>query len=236
MSTCGEFFNQMRALIDQYPPLLGFSIELFQNVIKRFKSGKELDGIFTKALDQIGQIAQAKEEAAKQPPPPDPVMQEVQGRLQIAQIESQARIEATRMQMTDAHEKNMLAFQEQQIKSQREQLMAQLEVQKQQFNEYIRQQEVAILQQEAQIKANSVQVDMLKIQTNSESEASRQSIVQESNRMAQILEIQKLDLEQMRIRLSESEKLMEERRLNSEQQLEKIRINMDSIKLGSQIG
>ena len=236
MSTCGEFFNQMRALIDQYPPLLGFSIELFQNVIKRFKSGKELDGIFTKALDQIGQIAQAKEEAAKQPPPPDPVMQEVQGRLQIAQIESQARIEATRMQMTDAHEKNMLAFQEQQIKSQREQLMAQLEVQKQQFNEYIRQQEVAILQQEAQIKANNVQVDMLKIQTNSESEASRQSIVQESNRMAQILEIQKLDLEQMRIRLSESEKLMEERRLNSEQQLEKIRINMDSIKLGSQIG
>lgn len=234
MATCGEFFNQMRALIEQYPPLLGFSIELFQNVIKRFKSGKELDGIFTKALGTIGEIAQAKEEAAKQPPPPDPVMQEVQGRLQIAQMESQARIEATRMQMADAHEKNMLAFQEQQIKSQREQLMAQLEIQKQQFNEYIRQQEVAISQQEAQIKANSVQVDMLKVQASAETEASKQAITQESNRMAQILEIQKLELEQMRMRLSESEKLMEERRLESEQQLEKIRIAMDSVKLGSQ--
>jgi hypothetical protein len=138
------------------------------------------------------------------------------------------------MQMADAHEKNMLAFQEQQIKSQREQLMAQLEIQKQQFNEYIRQQEVAISQQEAQVKANSVQVDMLKIQAMSESEASKQAISQESNRMAQILEIQKLELEQMRMRLSESEKLMEERRLESEQQLEKIRLAMDTVKLGSQ--
>jgi hypothetical protein len=234
MSTTGEFFNQMRSLIEQYPPLLGFSIELFQNVIKRFKGGKELDGIFTKALAQIGEIAAAKEEAAKQPPPPDPVMQEVQGRLQIAQLESQARIEATRLQMADAHEKNMLAFQEQQIKAQREQLMSQLEIQKQQFNEYIKQQEVAISQQEAQVKANSVQVDMLKVQAMTESEASKQAITQESNRMSQILEIQKLELEQMRMRLVESEKLMEERRLESEQQLEKIRIAMDSIKVGSQ--
>ena len=162
-----------------------------------------MDGIFTKALAQIGEIAAAKEEAAKQPPPPDPVMQEVQGRLQIAQLESQARIEATRLQMADAHEKNMLAFQEQQIKAQREQLMSQLEIQKQQFNEYIKQQEVAISQQEAQVKANSVQVDMLKVQAMTESEASKQAITQESNRMAQILEIQKLELEQMRMRLVE---------------------------------
>ena len=127
----------------------------------------------------------------------------------------------------------MLAFQEQQIKAQREQLMSQLEIQKQQFNEYIKQQEVAISQQEAQVKANSVQVDMLKVQAMTESEASKQAITQESNRMSQILEIQKLELEQMRMRLVESEKLMEERRLESEQQLEKIRIAMDSIKVGN---
>jgi hypothetical protein len=47
--------------------------------------------------------------------------------------------------------------------------------------------------------------------------------------MQHILEIQKLELEQMRIRLSESEKLMEERRLASEQQLERIRISMDQL-------
>ena len=47
--------------------------------------------------------------------------------------------------------------------------------------------------------------------------------------MQHILEIQKLELEQMRIRLSESEKLMEERRLASEQQLERIRMQMEQV-------
>jgi hypothetical protein len=47
--------------------------------------------------------------------------------------------------------------------------------------------------------------------------------------MDQILDLQKLELDQMRIKLSESEKLMEERRLASEQQLEKIRLSMDAM-------
>lgn len=230
MNTAGEFFNQMRALIEQYPPLLGFSIELFQNVIKRFKGGKEVDGLFTKALSQIGEVAKAKEEAAKQPPPPDPVMLEMQARMQIAQMESQARIQATQMQMQDAHEKNMLAYQEQQVKIQRQQLETQLALQKQQFDEYMAQQQLAIQQQEVQVKANSVQVDMLKIQSAAEGTQAKHAIQQEANRMAGILDVQKLELEQMRIRLSESEKLMEERRLQSEQQLERVMAGMETIK------
>lgn len=231
MSTAGEFFNQMKSLIEQYPPLLGFSIELFQNVIRRFKSGKELDGIFTKALGQIGEIAKAKEEAAKQPPPPDPVMQEMQARLQIAQVESQARIQSTQMQMQDAHEKNMLLAQQQQVNMQREQMLAQLAIQKQQFEEYVAQQELVIAQQEAQVKANAVQVDLLKVQTHAETEQSKQAVNQENNRMAQILEIQKLELEQMKVKMSETEKLIEERRLGTEQMIERMRLNMEAMKL-----
>lgn len=229
MSTAGEFFNQMRALVEQYPPLLDFSIQLFQNVIKRYKGGKELDGIFTNALSQIQEIAKAKEEAAKQPPPPDPVMQEMQARMQIAQMEAQARIQATQMEMQDKHEKNMLAAQEQQLKVQRDQLDAQLAIQKQQFEEYVKQQELAIMQQEVQVKANSVQVDMLKVQAMAETEGNKQAIAQETNRMSHLLDLQKLELENMRVRLAESEKLMEERRLASEQQLERVRLHMEQI-------
>jgi hypothetical protein len=162
MAACGDFFNQMKALIEQYPPLLEFSMTLFQNVVKRFKGGKEVDGIFTKALSQIGEISKAKEEAAKQPPPPDPIMQEMQARMQIAQMESQARIQAAQMDMQDKAAKNQLMYQEQQLKMQRDQLDAQLAIQKQQFDEYMRQQELAIAQQEVQVKANSVQIDALK--------------------------------------------------------------------------
>jgi hypothetical protein len=225
----GMFFDQMRGLVEQYPPLLDFSLSLFQNMIKRMKGGKELDGIFTKAMQQIGEIAKAKEEAAKQPPPPDPTTLEVQGRLQIAQVESQAKLQVMQMEMQDKATKNQLAYQDQQLKMQRDQLDAQLAIQKQQVDEYIKQQELAIAQQDVQVKQSSVQVDMLKVQAMSESDANKQAITQETNRMAQILEIQKLELEQMRIKLSESEKLMEERRLVSDQQIERLRLSMEAI-------
>lgn len=227
MSTCGDFFNQMRSLIEQYPPLLEFSIQLFQNVIKRFKSGKELDGIFTKALTQVGEIAKAKEEAAKQPPPPDPIVQEMQGRMQIAQMEAQARMQATQMQMQDAHEKNMLALQELQMKMQKEQLAAQQSVQEMQMKQYSIEQDAALRQQELQIKANSVQVDMLKVQAMSQSDSVKHEITQENNRLQGILKVQELEAKQMEFRLSQQEKLMEENRLRQEQQLEQIRINME---------
>lgn len=225
----GQFFDQMRGLVDQYPPLLDFSISLFQNMIKTMKGGKELDGIFTKAMQQVGEIAKAKEEAAKQPPPPDPTTMEVQGRLQIAQVESQAKIQVMQMEMQDKATKNQLAYQDQQLKMQRDQLSAQLDIQKQQTDEYYKQQELGLQQQEIQVKQSAVQVDMLKVQAMSASDANKQAIQQETNRMAQILEIQKLELDQMRMRLSESEKLMEERRLASEQQIERVRLQMDVI-------
>lgn len=229
IQTAGSFFDQMRGLIDQYPPLIGFSISLFQNMIKRYKGGKELDGIFTKALQQIGEIAQAKEEAAKQPPPPDPKMLEMQGRLQIAQIESQTRVQSAQMEMQDKSVKNQLAYQDQQLKMQRDQLESQLRIQEQQFKEYIEQQRLAIDQQDMQIKAQAVQVDMLKVQATAQTEADKTLIKQETSQMQQILEIQKLELENMRIRLSESEKLMEERRLASDNQLERVRLTMEQL-------
>jgi hypothetical protein len=56
----------------------------------------------------------------------------------------------------------------------------------------------------------------------------------EANRMSQILDLQKLELEQMRIRMSESEKLMEERRLSAENEIERLRVSMETIRTMSQ--
>lgn len=227
METCGAFFEQMRSLIEQYPPLLEFSIQLFQNVIKRYKGGKELDGIFTKALGQIGEIAKAKEEAAKQPPPPDPTMQEMQARMQIAQIEAQARLQVTQIQSQDSQAKNFIANQEMQVRMQKEQLNAQLDMQKAQLDQYVAEQELAMKQQELQIKASSVQVDMMKAQALASNDAMKNEIVQEHHRLQGLLEVQKLEAQQMQFRLAQQEKLMEERRLAAEQQLEAIRIQME---------
>ena len=229
IQTTGAFFDQMRGLVEQYPPLMQFSMSLFQNMIKRFKGGKGLDAVFTQGFEALGEIIKAKEEAAMQPPPPDPVMQEVQGRLQIAQIEAEARMASAQMEMQDKAVKNQIAMQEQQVKMQRDQLDANLAVQRYQLEEYIAQQEIAIKQQEVQVKQSKVQVDMLEVQAESTNESSKQAIQQETAQMNQILEIQKLQLEQMRIKLSETEKLMEERRLSSEQELDRIKLAMQSI-------
>lgn len=229
ITTAGEFFNQMNSLIQEYPPLLEFGMAFFQNMIKRFKGGKELDAIFMRAFSQIGEIAKAKEEAAKQPPPPDPIMQEMQARMQIAQIEAQSRIQATQMEMQDNHEKNLLAMQDQQLKAQRDQLETQLLVQRQQFEEYVKQNELALAEQEVQIKAQQLTVQMAKVDAGSNSDEYKHAINQENNRMTQVLELQKLELERMRIRLSEAEKLLEERRLASDQQLERMRVGMEAI-------
>ncbi len=229
LGAAGEFFNQMRALIEQYPPLLEFSISLFQNVIKRYKGGKELDGLFTGALAQIGEISKAREQAAMQPPPPDPKIIEMEGRMQIAQTEANARLQTAQMEAQDRHDKNILAYQDQQLKIQRDQLETQLAVQKQQFEEFVKQQELALAQQELNIKAESVQIDSLKVQAMAQSDADKHAIQQEAHRMKGILDIQKLELDNMRVRLAESEKLMEERRLASEQQLERIRMQMDQV-------
>ena len=229
LQAAGGFFEQMRSVIEQYPPLLDFSIALFQNMIRRFKGGKELDGIFTKALQQVGEIAKAKEEAAKQPPPPDPTMIEMQARMQIAQIESQARLQAAQLEMQDKAAKNELAMQDQQLKIQKDGLEAQLAVQRQQFEEWYKSQELLLAQQEIQVKANSNQNDLIKIEASSESERVKASIAQEKTRMDSLLEMQSQELETMRIRLSEAEKLMEEKRLQNEQTLERVRVNMEAI-------
>lgn len=229
LQAAGGFFEQMRSVIEQYPPLLDFSIALFQNMMRRFKGGKELDGLFTKALQQVGEIAKAKEEAAKQPPPPDPTMIEMQARMQIAQIESQARLQATQLEMQDKAAKNQLAMQDQQLKIQKDGLEAQLAVQRQQFEEWYKSQELLLAQQEIQVKANSNQNDLIKIEASSESERVKASIAQEKTRMDSLLEMQSQELETMRIRLSEAEKLMEEKRLQNEQALERVRVNMEAI-------
>ena len=88
---------------------------------------------------------------------------------------------------------------------------------------------MALNQQEINIKAQAVQVDNLKVQAMAQSDADKHAIQQEAHRMKGILDIQKLELENMRVRLAESEKLMEERRLASEQQLERIRLQMERL-------
>jgi hypothetical protein len=229
MTTASGFFDQMRGLIDQYPPLMEFSINLFQHLMKKFKGGKELDGMFSSALSSIGEIAKAKEEAAKQPPPPDPKQIEMQTKLQIAQMESQAKIQVVQMEAQSTQEKNMLMAQDMQSKMQREQLLTEVALQKAQLEAYVAEQELALKQQELQIKANAVQVDMIKVQALDENQKMKAEIATENNRMQNLLKMQEMEAKNMQFKLDQQEKMLEETRLSHEQQIERVRLSMDAL-------
>jgi hypothetical protein len=102
-------------------------------------------------------------------------------------------------------------------------------MQKSQLEAYVAEQELALKQQELQIKASSVQVEMAKAQALATSEQMKNEIKGESVRLNGLLEVQKLEAQQMQFKLSQQEKLMEERRLAAEQQLEAIRMNMERL-------
>lgn len=198
ISSVSQFFEQMRGMIEQYPPLAGFSMALLQNVIRRYKGGEELDGIFQKALGTVTKIAQAREEAAaSQEPAPDP-------NLQIAEM--QAQLEQSKQAME-----------------------AQFRGYELQLKEAIESQKMVIAQQELEHKNNELQVEVMRINAGSQSDATKHEITAENNRVKAMLDLQRLELERVATKLSETEKLLEERRLGFQQELERMRYGMENM-------
>jgi hypothetical protein len=189
IESVSSFFQQMSGMIEQYPPLANFSMALLQNVVRRYKGGEELDGMFQSALATITKITEAREAAAaQQEPPPDPNIEQIQANLQIASMDAQLR------------------NQEMQNKA------------------YFDQETLLLKNKELELKNAQLQVEMMRIQAQSDNEMSKQEITKENNRVNNILDLQRLELERMATRLAESEKMLEERRLADEQELERIRI------------
>lgn len=180
MQSAGGFFDQMKGMIEAYPPLAEFAVELLKNVVRRYKGGKELEGLFTKALQEVATISQQKMAQASQQPP-DPKMMEMQAKLQIAQQESQTRVQLAQM--------------EGQIKQQEAQAELQKVQQESQLEMWKAQQDMAIRMKDLDIKANAVQVELLKVQATTSLEAANQGILQEQTRLAAIIDQQKIEIE-----------------------------------------
>jgi hypothetical protein len=220
LQTMGPLMEQMPAFVPVLGEALGF-------VARTYKAGRGLEGAVEQAVESTKEMLAKKSEA---PPQPDPKMAEVQGRLQIAQMESQAKMQAAQIEAQVQQAKAQQDAEQHALSIEQARLDAQLKIQQQQVDEYVKQQELAIAQKELEIKANQVQVELLKLQASTEHEQTKQAISQETNRMDQLLQAQKLDLDAMRIKLSEAEKLMEERRLAGEQELERLRIGVESVR------
>jgi hypothetical protein len=83
-----------------------------------------------------------------------------------------------------------------------------------------------IEQQMLQLKSREIEIELMRVQAEASVKADSTMAKREADRVAQLIDLQRLELENMAVRMKESEKLLEERRLNQEQELEKIRIGM----------
>jgi parvulin-like peptidyl-prolyl isomerase len=192
LQVVGSFFDQMKAMIEQYPPLATFSMAILSNLIRRFKGGEEVEGLFQNALGTITQMAQQREQAASQQQPTDPAMMQLQMQMQVEQMKADLKRYEIENKTT------------------------------------VEQQKLILAQQELDLKNNELQIEMMKVQAQASGKVADQEIKKEHNRMQSLLDLQRLELERVATRLSETEKLLEERRLSQQQELEVFRTQMQS--------
>ena len=223
----GQFFEQMKAMVEQYPSMAAFSMELMQNFIRRFKGGKELEGLFQKAISDVRQDALQKQQAAANPPP-DPYMEQVNVSRESAQMKFQIDQAKLQLDSQEVQQKLIQVQSEAQAKMATAQLEVEIAYRKAQLDEFVQQQKLLIEQQLMQLKSRELEIELMRVQSEAAVKADSTEAKRESDRVAQLIDLQRLELENMAVRMKESEKLLEERRLNQEQELEKIRISMQA--------
>lgn len=188
LQSTGSFFDQMKTLIEQYPPMIKFAIKLQERVARNYKGGKEVEAMYTEMLTEVGKMADQKMQAAAQQPP-DPVTVKAQVDLQIAQMEAQNK----QMQAQAEAQKSQVELQIEQVKAQMEtqdmQTRTQLEQNKQALEAWKAQQQVLI-------DEKKIQVEVLKVQATTEVEKANQQIAVMQTNLAATIDALRLKMDQ----------------------------------------
>ena len=160
----GQFIKEALPVVQAAPEMLPLVGEMLLFTVRRFRAGRSLEGSIEKAMKQLEQKAQ---QAAQQPPPPDPEMVKAQAQQQaeaariqadgqIAQMnaQSQAQVEAAKLQ----HEQQLAQFQAQldeQKMAHEMQMKANEAAQTEQFNRWKAELDAATKIMVAQISAKA---------------------------------------------------------------------------------
>jgi hypothetical protein len=208
IQSAGSFFQQMDALIEKYPPLTSFAMQLQSYVMKFYKGGKELDGIYQKALADVAGLIQQKTQQASQQPP-DPKLIESQTRLQIATQEAQTKQSIAQMEAQSRYQRDMVEVQAMQAKNQRE-------AENIAFEQWKVQQELGLEQQKLALQAQKMQMDAQAKLSELGIKQDENEIKKEVARIGQIIELQDIELKRQQGQQRITESLMEEARLASQ--------------------
>ncbi len=92
LASVGGFLQQAMPMLQEVPQLLPLYGEMIMFGVRAFKAGRQLEGAFETAIQQLGQVAQQK---AQQPPQPDPHVIKAQSQAQAVQAQVQIQAQKT---------------------------------------------------------------------------------------------------------------------------------------------
>lgn len=205
VASFGSFFGQMDPILDKYPVLATFAMEMARFVTRTYRAGKELEPIFLGAMQQVAMMAQQKAQAAAQQPP-DPTMIAAQAQVQVAQIEAQTKQAGLQVTLQEAG-----------TKAQLEQTRLGVEVQLKQSELQVALEKLKLeqmrLEAEMMAKGQELAIRERESARDTALETVRVDIDRRMGEVQQALDAAKVENERQKTYLDGYEKLLEERRL-----------------------
>ena len=216
MNAAGSFLNQLEPLIQKAPGAAQYAKSMMRFVMRSYKAGKEIEGELISSLDaMVQQIQQANSQ-----PPQDPNESANQAKLQIAQMDNQIEQQKLQLEMT------LL-----QIKAQQDGQKALLDAEDARFERELKAQELGVKGQEAQldyaIKIEMLRLEEMKITQNAEITSVNMQLKGMQEAFSQKIEQAYLKLDEFAVVSKENEKLIEEKRLASQERLDTARLLSD---------
>lgn len=97
ITAVGGFLQQAIPAVQAAPQLLPMLVGMLMFLVRRYRAGRELESVIQKAMDDLQQAAQ---QAASQPPQPDPQQQLDQAKLQLEgqKMQQDGQIKAAELQ------------------------------------------------------------------------------------------------------------------------------------------
>lgn len=223
MQSIGAIFSNVQAVQQFRPELMHPMLESALGSIRALRTGRNVEGAWEKAISEI-EDADMQAKMNPQPPPPDPALLRAQNEQQKIQIDAQIKSQELQWEQY----KTQYDWQFEQGQESFKQYIEQAKLQQ---DSYKTEGELAVKHEANQIDAqeqltrnqvDKVIADMDIFQAELKNKLEAQKIA-----MQAALEAERLDFEKKAEILRVQEKIMEERRLTADQQLEHKRMLLE---------
>ena len=205
------------------PELMHPMLESALGAIRALRTGRNVEGAWEKAIKDIEDADQAAK-ANPQPPPPDPALMRAQNEQQKIQMDGQFKAQELQWEQQKAQY-------DWQFQGGQEQFKQYIEVQRLQQESVKSEGELAVKHEANQIDAQEQltrgQIDKIIADMDIFQAELKNKLEAQKNAVSAALEAERLDFEKKAEILRVQEKIMEERRLTGDQQLEHKRMLLE---------